>query len=101
MIRRRPTIEAVRAEIVAAIAEVRSVARSEHDEQRNHAADWLDALFFDVTDRRGLREAAATALTLYGGWGSFSDVGTSESANAVDRLAVALKHGRTWLLPNS
>lgn len=101
MIGKRRNLEAVRDEILSAIAEVRTVARSEHDEQRNHAADWLDELFIDVTDKRGLREAAATALTLYGGWGSFSDVGTSESAHAVDRLAIALKHGRTWLLPSS
>ncbi|AIY02783.1 hypothetical protein ART_3184 [Arthrobacter sp. PAMC 25486] len=101
MISKRPTGEAVREEIVAAIAEVRAVAKSEHDVQRNHAAEWFSELFIDVTDRCGLREAAATALTLYGGWGSFSDVGTSASAQAVDRPTVALKHGRTRLLPNS
>lgn len=61
------TLEVVRDEVSSAIAEVRAVARSEHDEQRNRTADWLDEQFVDVTDGRGLREAAANALNLYGG----------------------------------
>jgi hypothetical protein len=39
------TLDAVRDEIISAIAEVRAVARSEHDEQRNRTADWLNGLF--------------------------------------------------------
>lgn len=90
------TIEAVRDDIISAIAEVRAVARAERDDRRNHAADWLDGLFVGVTDARGLREAAAEALALYGGLGSFSDVGTAESARVVDKLAGALQRGRSW-----
>jgi hypothetical protein len=95
------TVEAVRDEIISAIVDVRTVARSERDEQRNKTADWLDEQFIDVTDGRGLREAAANALTLYGGAGSFSDVGTAESHHAVTQLAVALRRGRSWFPPIS
>lgn len=95
------TLEVVRDEVSSAIAEVRTVARSEHDEQRNRTADWLDEQFVDVTDGRGLREAAANALNLYGGAGSFSDVGTAESHHAVTQLAVALRRARSWFPPNS
>jgi hypothetical protein len=90
------TIEAVRDDVVSAIAEVRAVARAERDDRRNHTADWLDRLFVGVMDANGLREAAAEALTLYGGMGSFSDVGTAESARVVDNLAGALQRGRSW-----
>lgn len=95
------TVETVRDEIISAIAEVRSVARAEHDQRRNHTADWLDEQFTGVTDPRTLRTAAAKALTLYGGWGSFSDVGTADSARAVDRLANALRRGRSLFLRNT
>ncbi|WP_420178728.1 DUF6966 domain-containing protein [Paenarthrobacter sp. TA1.8] len=94
------TVDAVRAEITSAIAEVRSVARLEHDVQRQHTADWLDKQFIDVTDAHALRSAAAVALSLYGGNGSFSDVGTAESARAVDQLARALRRGRTLFFPS-
>ena len=97
---KRTTVESVRAEIIAAIEEVRSVAQAEHDESRTMTADWLDAQFSGVTDARGLRGAAASALALYGGAGSFSDVGTAESHHAVSNLAVALRRGRSWILPN-
>ena len=97
----RGTVESVRAEIISAIAEVRSVAHAEHDESRQTTADWLDALFADVTDARGLREGAADALSLYGGNGSFSDVGTAESHHAITNLAAALRRGRSWMPPNS
>jgi hypothetical protein len=92
---KRNTVEAVMDEILAALEEVRTVARSEQDAQRKHAADWLGEQFADVTDRRGLREAASNGLRLYGGMGSFADVGTAESAQAVDRLGAALRHGRS------
>jgi hypothetical protein len=95
------TVESVRAEIFSAIAEVRTVARSEHDEPRNQTADWLDAQFGGVADARGLREAAASALALYGGAGSFSDVGTAESDHAVTQLRAALRRGRSRFLRNS
>jgi hypothetical protein len=39
------SVEAVRDDIIAAVAEVRAVAKAEHDERRNHTADWLDGLF--------------------------------------------------------
>ena len=80
------TVEAVRDEIVSAIAEVRAVARAEHDESRQMTADYLDAQFADITKVRALRAAAADAQALYGGAGSFSDVGSAESARAVDGL---------------
>lgn len=92
------TMESVRDEILSAIAEVRAVARSEHDEQRTNTADWLVGLFVDVTDVHSLREAAASALSLYGGAGSFSDVGTAESHHAVSQLADTLRRGRSWFL---
>ncbi|WP_104044041.1 hypothetical protein [Arthrobacter sp. ZGTC412] len=95
------TVEAVRDEIISAIAEVRAVARSEHDEQRNRTADWLDALFVGVTDAGALRAAAADALSLYGGNGSFSDVGTAESHHAVTQLGTALRRGRSWFMPET
>jgi hypothetical protein len=56
------------------------VAGSEHDESRKMTADYLDAQVAGTTDARALRAAAAGALSLYGGNGSFSDVGTAESA---------------------
>lgn len=83
------TVEAVRNEIVSAIAEVRAVARAEHDESRQVTADYLD------TNARALRAAAADAQVLYGGAGSFSDVGTAESARAVDGLWGAHRNGRS------
>ncbi|POH61163.1 hypothetical protein [Arthrobacter glacialis] len=89
------SVNEVRDDILVAIAEVRTVARSEHDEQRNSTADWLDGQFIDVTDARTLRAAASNALTLYAGMGSFADVGTAASAHAVDQLADALRHART------
>jgi hypothetical protein len=96
------TVQATRDEIIAAIAEVRAAALWGQDEQRAHAADWLDGLFANVTDRPGLREASAQALTLYrGGMGSFQDVGYEAAGNAVDRLRVALRRGRSWFLRNS
>jgi hypothetical protein len=98
---KRWAVEAVRDEILSAIAEVRTVARSEDDTQRSHAADWLLELFVGVEDRRSLRATAAKARSLYGGTGSFSDVGTAESAHAVDRLAKGLRRGRSWFLCNS
>ena len=94
-------VVAVRDEIISAIAEVRAVARSERDDQRKSTADWLDEQFIDVMDGRGLREASANALALYGGAGSFSDAGTAESHQAVNQLAHALRRGRTWFLPDS
>lgn len=91
---KRSTVDAVRNDILDAIAEVRTVARSEHDEQRNSTADWLDEQFIDATDAHALRDAAANALTLYAGMGSFADVGTAASAHAVDKLTDALRHAR-------
>jgi len=92
------TVEAVRDEVVAATAELREVARSERDKQRDHVADWLDGQFIGVTDRRVLRAAAADALSsLYrGGMGSFQDVGTEASSRAVNRLYLALRRARSW-----
>lgn len=91
----RPTVDSVRADIISAIAEVRAVAQAEHDEQRTRTADYLDQRFADVTDRQGLRDAADGALSLYGGAGSFADVGTAESARAVVNLQEALQVARS------
>lgn len=44
------TVEAVRDGIIVSIAELRAVARLEHDERRANVADWLDDLFAGVTD---------------------------------------------------
>lgn len=100
---RKPrTVQAALEEIIAAIAELRAAALLGQDEQRAHTADWLDERFANVTDRRGLREASAQALTLYrGGMGSFRDVGYEAAGNAVDRLYAALRRGRSWFLRNS
>lgn len=82
---KRRTVIAVRDEIISAVTEVHSVARSEQDKQRDHAADWLNQQFAGVTDRRVLRGAASDALgSLYrGGIGSFQDVGTEASSQVV------------------
>ena len=91
----RRAVEPVREEILSAVAEVRAVACAENDESRTRTADWLDWLFVNVADARSLREAAASALALYGGAGSFSDVGTAESHHAITNLAVALRRVRS------
>ncbi len=67
----RQSFESIREDIIAVVADLRAVARTEHDERRTHTADWLGGLFADVIDANSLREAAAEALTLYGGAGSF------------------------------
>jgi hypothetical protein len=93
----RRDFDALKGEIVSAIAEVRAVAESEGDEARHDASDWLQQLFVEVEDRRGLREASARGLALYrGGMGSFQDVGSAASSGAVDRLRSALRRGRSW-----
>jgi hypothetical protein len=51
------TVEAVRHVIISAVAEVRSVAQTEQDKHRNHAADSPDGQFAGVRDRRVLRGA--------------------------------------------
>lgn len=86
----RGTVEFVRAEIISAIAEVRSVAQAEHDESRQMTADWLDAQLADVTDARGLREAAADGLSLYGGMAADSSPKENEA------LASTLPVQSTW-----
>jgi hypothetical protein len=102
MSRKQRTVGTVRDEIIAATAQLRAVARLEQDKQRSQVADWLDVQFVGVTDRRVLREAATEALGLYrGGMGSFQDVGTEASWNAVKRLRLALQRGRSWFLCNS
>ncbi|PPG91868.1 hypothetical protein C5C39_05890 [Rathayibacter sp. AY1F3] len=92
------TIPAVLAEITAAVAEVRDVARSQQDGARARVADRLDEMFAGATTRREVRAAAADALGLWGGAGSFSDVGSAEADHAVTRLYRALRAGRSWLL---
>ncbi|PPG34101.1 hypothetical protein C5C41_14250 [Rathayibacter sp. AY1E9] len=92
------TIPAVLAEITAAVAEVRDVARSEQDGARARVADRLDELFAGATTRRDVRAAAADALGLWGGAGSFSNVGSAEADHAIRRLYRALRAGRSWLL---
>jgi hypothetical protein len=96
MNRKRETVESVHSDVVAAVARVRAVAQAERDEPRVHAADWLDDLFVDIRGERHLREAAAEAVTLYGGMASFSDTGTAESTFAVTQLGTVLRHARTF-----
>lgn len=98
MVKRLRVVSAVRGEILSAVGGVRSVARSEHDSAREQAAGWLDGLFTGVTTRQELRVAAKQALGLWGGMGSFSDAGSPGSADAVDRLRVALRRARSWLV---
>lgn len=61
MSRRR--VESVRDDVIAAIAEVRSVARAEQDEAWNRTADYLDAQFASVTVARAVRAAAAGTVS--------------------------------------
>ena len=94
---RRSTVDEVRREIISAIAELRVVARSEEDGPRDQASDWLEQLFAGIEDQQALRRASAQALGLYrGGMGSFQDVGSAGSSEAVGRLRVALRRGRSW-----
>jgi hypothetical protein len=70
MSRKQHDVEAIRDEILAAVAELRAVARAEQDKQRIEVADWLDEQFIGIADLRVLLEATRNALTLYqGGWG--------------------------------
>jgi hypothetical protein len=92
--RHQRDLQAIRDEIIAAAAELRTVARAEQDKQRIEVADWIDQQFIDVADPGVLLEATRSALTLYqGGMGSFQDVGTAASAQAVSRLRSALVRG--------
>jgi hypothetical protein len=50
----------------------------------------------NIRGEHHLREAAAEALTLYGGMASFSDTRTAESSFAVTQLGTVLRHARTW-----
>ena len=94
MSRNQPSVETIRDEIIAAAAELRTVARTEQDRQRIEVANWLDEQFIGISDPRGLLEATRNALTLYqGGMGSFQDVGTGASSHAVDQLRTALVRG--------
>jgi hypothetical protein len=93
---KRETVESVQGDVLAAIAHVRAITHAERDEPRLHATDWLDDLFVNIRGEQHLREAAAEALTLYGGMASFSDTGTAESSFAVDQLGTVLRHARTW-----
>jgi hypothetical protein len=94
MSRKQHDVEAIRDEILAAVAELRAVARAEQDKQRIEVADWLDEQFIGIADLRVLLEATRNALTLYqGGMGSFQDVGTRASSHAVCRLNTALVRG--------
>jgi NAD(P)H-hydrate repair Nnr-like enzyme with NAD(P)H-hydrate dehydratase domain len=68
----RHTLQSVQDDIIAAISDLRAVARAENDERRNHTADWLDGLFGCALGADDLREAAAKALTLHGGAGSYA-----------------------------
>ncbi len=92
--RQKRSVEAVRDEIMAAAAELRSVSLAEQDTHRAKVADWLEEQFIDITDPDVLLEATRTALTLYqGGMGSFQDVGTPASAHVVSQLRSALVRG--------
>jgi hypothetical protein len=92
------TVSGVLVEIAAAIEQVRSVAYAEQDSRREHAADWFDEQFAGVTTRHGVRAASKVARSMWAGAGSFSDVGTAASADAVDGLMVALRRGQSWFL---
>lgn len=101
MSRKHHGVDAVRNEILAAIEELRSVAKSGEDTRRYDVAEWLYPQFTGVSERRVLRAAAANGLSLYrGGMGSFQDVGYADMDHAVNRLHRALRRGRSWFLHN-
>ena len=82
------------ARVREAIDELRLAAQESGDTARADTATWLWAKFAGVTDRAHLRRACREALTLYrGGMGSFTDVGNTVSAHAVERLRRALRGG--------
>lgn len=94
MSRTQHNMEAIRGEIIAAIAELRDVACAEQDKHRIDVAVWLDEQFSDPTGPSALLEATRNALTLYqGGMGSFQDAGTGASSQAISRLRTALVRG--------
>jgi hypothetical protein len=102
MSRKQHNVEAIRDEVIAAVAELRAVACAEQDKHRIEVADWLDEQFMDLADPRALLEATRNALTLYqGGMGSFQDVGTGASSQAVSRLRTALVRGLDIEVRNS
>lgn len=76
----------------AAIVHLRKASQADGDVQRASTADWLDALFADVTNAVELRTSTGRALTLFrGGMGSFQDVGTATMSAAVGHLNSALR----------
>lgn len=94
MSRNQHNVEVIRDEVIAAVAELRAVARAEHDKPRQEVADWIEEQFIGIADPRVLLDATRNALTLYqGGMGSFQDVGTEASSHAVSRLRTALVRG--------
>ncbi|MCJ1697398.1 hypothetical protein MT349_16555 [Rathayibacter caricis] len=92
------SIDAALLEIRAATDEVRTVARATGDSSRLGTAAWLDTRFAEVSNVPELRAAARDALHLWGGMGSFSDVGSTEAHHAVERLRLALRRALSWRL---
>lgn len=89
-------VEEIRDEILSAAAAVRAAARLENDEWRSGVATRIEELFTGVTEAGDLRERAADCLGLYGGMGSFSDVGTELMSDAVSKLRIPLVRARAF-----
>ena len=90
------SVEDVRDEILSAASAVRAVARVDDDEWRRGVADRIGRMFAGISEVSDLRERSADCLRLYGGMGSFADVGTEAMADVVDKLRVPLVHARTF-----
>ncbi|MCC3291839.1 DUF6966 domain-containing protein [Arthrobacter sp. zg-Y1110] len=92
------SVEDVRDEILSAASAVRAAARVDDDEWRSGVANRIEHMFAGITEVSDLRERAADCLRLYGGMGSFADVGTEAMAGAVNKLRVPLVRARTFAL---
>ena len=95
----RKSVDAVRAEILGAVDELRTVAALGHDDARVSVAVQLADLFAGLVTALEVRAASRDALALWrGGMGSFQDVGNADAEHAVERLRRALRRGR-WSRP--
>ena len=90
------TVEDIRGDILSSAAAVRSAALLEHDEWRLGIAARIENMFTGVAEAADLRDRAADCLRLYGGMGSFADVGTETMADAVAKLRMPLVRARIY-----
>lgn len=90
------SVEDIRNDILSAAAAVRAAAKVDDDGWRSSVADRIETMFAGITEETDLRERAADCMRLYGGMGSFADVGTEVMADAVGKLRVPLVRARTF-----